>query len=193
VIFSNEIAIINEMIILTGPSASGKTEIAKILFHKYGIHKVITHTTRPIRKTELADVDYHFVTEPVFNQMKDDHQFIETTFYNGFQYGTSKAEVGDQKVLIVDANGLKSFTALKNARFVSFFIEASDITRLNRMIIRGQDLAFAKTRLAWDQINFNRKDLINIDYDINNERVTIEDASDQIYQLYQQHLAKLTK
>jgi len=178
---------------LTGPSASGKTEIAKILFHKYGIHKVITHTTRPIRKTEVEDVDYHFVTDTIFNQMKAANQFIETTLYNGYQYGTSKAEVGDQKVLIVDANGLKSFTALNNPRFVSFFIEASDVTRLNRMIIRGQDLAFAKTRLAWDQINFNRKDLANIDYDINNERVTIEDASDQIYQLYQQHLNKLTQ
>lgn len=182
--------IISQMIILTGPSASGKTEIAKILYQKYQVAKVITHTTRPIRKTELPDVDYHFVDEPTFDNLKANHAFIETTLYNGFQYGTSKQAVGDQKVLIVDANGLKAFTALKNPRFVTFFIEASEVTRLNRMIIRGQDLAFAKTRLAWDQANFNRHQLSNIDYDINNERVTIEDASDQIYRLYQQHLAK---
>jgi guanylate kinase len=179
------------MIILTGPSASGKTEIAKILLQKYGIIKVITHTTRPIRPTEKPDVDYHFVSEDAFTRMANQQAFIETTIYNGFRYGTSKAEVGDQKVLIVDANGLKAFTALGNRRFVTFFIEANEITRLNRMIIRGQDLTFAKTRLAWDQANFNRKQLVNIDYDINNERVTIEDAADQIYQLYQQHLKQL--
>ena len=58
------------------------------------------------------------------------------------------------------------------------------------MIIRGQDLAFAKTRLQFDATNFNRSHIQKIDYDIDNERVTIEDASDQIYQLYQAHLAK---
>jgi guanylate kinase len=182
--------IINNMIILTGPSASGKTEIAKILFQKYGIQKVITHTTRPMRPTETKDVDYHFVDETTFINMMNQAAFIETTIYNGFRYGTSKAEVGDQKVLIVDTNGLKAFTALANPRFVTFFIQASEITRLNRMIIRGQDLAFAKSRLQFDEKNFNRSHIQKIDYDIDNERVTIEDASDRIYHLYQQHLSK---
>jgi guanylate kinase len=176
------------MIILTGPSASGKTEIAKILFQKYGIKKVVTHTTRPIRPTETPNIDYHFVSDDNFNTMRDQNGFIETTIYNGYQYGTSKAEVGEQKVLIVDANGLKVFTSLGNPRFVTFFIQTSEITRLNRMLIRGQDLDFAKKRLAFDQVNFARSSLQNINFDIDNEKVTIEDASDRIYQLYQQHL-----
>jgi guanylate kinase len=179
------------MIILTGPSASGKTEIAKILYQKYGVKKVVTHTTRPIRPTEIPNIDYHFVSDDNFNTMRDQNGFIETTLYNGFQYGTSKAEVGEQKVLIVDANGLKVFTNLGNRRFVTFFIKTSEITRLNRMIIRGQDLDFAKKRLAFDQVNFARSSLQNINYDIDNEKVTIEDASDRIYQLYQQHLTLL--
>jgi guanylate kinase len=179
------------MIILTGPSASGKTEIAKILYQKYGVKMVVTHTTRPIRPTEIPNIDYHFVSDDNFNTMRDQNGFIETTLYNGFQYGTSKAEVGEQKVLIVDANGLKVFTSLGNPRFVTFFIQTSEITRLNRMIIRGQDLDFAKKRLAFDQVNFARSSLQNISYDIDNEKVTIEDASDRIYQLYQQHLASI--
>jgi len=180
------------MIILTGPSASGKTEIAKILFVKYGIKKVITHTTRPIRPTEIPEVDYHFVSEVNFNTMKAQQGFIETTFYNGYHYGTSKAEVGDQKVLIVDANGLQAFVKLHNPRFVTFFIQANEITRMNRIIIRGQNLEFAKKRLTFDVINFDRKKMPPIDYDIDNETVTIEDASDKIYQLYQKHLKKKT-
>ena len=51
------------MIILTGPSASGKTEIAKILFQKYGIKKVVSHTTRPLRRTEIPHIDYHCVSD----------------------------------------------------------------------------------------------------------------------------------
>jgi guanylate kinase len=123
--------------------------------------------------------------------MRSQHAFVETTFYNGYQYGTSKAEVGEQKVLIVDANGLKVFTNLGNRRFVTFFIKTSEVTRLNRMIIRGQDLDFAKKRLAFDQLNFARSSLQNINYDIDNEKVTIEDASDRIYQLYQHHLISI--
>jgi guanylate kinase len=179
------------MIILTGPSASGKTEIAKILFYKYGIKKVVTHTTRQIRPTEVADVDYHFVSDEAFNALKIQNGFIETTSYNGFQYGTSKAEVGDQKILIVEANGLKAFKALANPRFVTFYIHADEITRLNRMIIRGQDLAFAKSRLAFDRINFHRETMPPIDYEIDNQTVTIEDASDKIYHLYQTHLKQI--
>ena len=54
------------MILLVGASASGKTEVAKLLKALYGIKKVITHTTRPIRKSEENDVDYHFVSKDEF-------------------------------------------------------------------------------------------------------------------------------
>jgi hypothetical protein len=45
--------------------------------------------------------------------------------------------------------------------------------------------------LAFDQVNFARSSLKNISYDIDNEKVTIEDASDRIYKLYQQHLTSI--
>ena len=54
------------MILLAGPSASGKTEIAKILMKDFGIRKVVTHTTRPPRIGEKDGVDYHFVTREEF-------------------------------------------------------------------------------------------------------------------------------
>ena len=46
------------MIILVGPSASGKTEIAKILIKEYGYQKFVTTTTRNIRINEKDNVDY---------------------------------------------------------------------------------------------------------------------------------------
>ena len=41
------------MIVLSGASASGKTEAAKMLTSKYGIVKAITTTTRPMRVNEV--------------------------------------------------------------------------------------------------------------------------------------------
>jgi len=176
------------MIILIGPSASGKTEIAKILLKKYHIQKVITHTTRPIRPTEIQDVDYHFVDEATFNNLQQHNAFVETTSYNQFLYGTSFKELGEDKVLIVDPNGLYAFQALKNPRFMTFFIEASEITRINRMLTRGQDLAFAKQRIAFDQSSFKEITSSSTHFVINNERITIEEATDQIIQLYKKTL-----
>ena len=50
------------MLILIGPSASGKTEVAKYLKKMYHIDKIITYTTRNPRENELKDVDYHFIS-----------------------------------------------------------------------------------------------------------------------------------
>ena len=57
------------MIILTGPSASGKTLIAYHLQKKYGIKKAITSTTREKRVNEVNGVDYYFVDKNCFLKM----------------------------------------------------------------------------------------------------------------------------
>ena len=51
------------MIVLAGASASGKTEVAKLLAKKYGIVKIITTTTREKRVGEVDKRDYFFVSK----------------------------------------------------------------------------------------------------------------------------------
>ena len=60
------------MIILVGASASGKTEIAKLIIKKYGFKKMVTTTTRPMRAGEVADIDYHFISKEEFTFRVDD-------------------------------------------------------------------------------------------------------------------------
>ena len=55
------------MLVLVGPSASGKSAIVKCLESKYGIKKFITCTTRPMRVGEVDKVDYYFMTKEEFN------------------------------------------------------------------------------------------------------------------------------
>ncbi|MFA5235607.1 MAG: guanylate kinase [Bacilli bacterium] len=179
------------MIILVGASASGKTEVAKLLFRKYGIKKVITHTTRPMREGERLDVDYHFVTVDEFTRLKEHNAFVETTFYNGNHYGTSRKEIGDDKALIVDPNGLKSFLALHDAHIVTFFMQASETTRLNRMIYRGDRLEDAKKRIENDRIDFQEDRVGATDYLIDTESINIEQVADLVYQKYLRKLQSL--
>ena len=58
------------LIVLVGKSASGKTTLEKYISDNFRYEKIVSHTTRPIRGNEVDGVDYHYVSEDVFNEMK---------------------------------------------------------------------------------------------------------------------------
>ena len=110
------------MLILIGPSASGKTEVAKILAKKYNITKIVTYTTRQPRIHEVDGVDYNFVSLDEFAKLTEQDFFVETTYYNSNYYGTAKKDILDDKCIILDPNGLKSFLALNDKRIVTIIL-----------------------------------------------------------------------
>lgn len=172
------------MILLTGPSASGKTEIAKVLSKLYGIKKVVTHTTRPMRIGEIQDVDYHFVSKDEFLALQKENYFVETTFYNNNYYGTSKKEIADDKVLVIDPNGKNAFLALNDHKNIFFFIEANAELRRKRMIERGDNEDCIKQRLLRDESWFNEKAKEGVNYIVENENKTLEEIAKEIYDMY---------
>lgn len=179
------------MIILVGASASGKTEVAKNLARVYKITKVVTHTTRPMRIHEIQDVDYHFVTKEQFLALKQNDYFVETTFYNGNYYGTSKKEISDEKCLIVDPNGLRSFELLNDPRIVTFCLVSSKEVRKKRMENRGDLEENIIKRLSNDDIFFSKEAIGEVDYLIDSETASIDELTDLVYKIYKEHLSKL--
>ncbi len=178
------------MIILVGPSASGKTEVAKILGSKYQIKKVITHTTRPMRPGEVNGVDYHFVSVERFLLLKKENAFVETTFYNHNYYGTAKKDLAIDKVLIVDPNGLSAFQELHDPNIIAFFLDSTNETRYERMLSRGDSISEAKKRIANDAISFASDKLTNINYIIDSETQNLDQIAKQVYTLYFSHFEK---
>ena len=176
------------MIILVGASASGKTEIAKALAERYGIVKAITHTSRPMRVGERNDIDYHFVTDEEFLALKEKDAFVETTFYNNHYYGCSKAEIGDNKCVVVDPNGLKSFRALGDDRIVAFYLRASRKTREERMKNRKDKPELIVQRLENDEVSFDEATLPPMDYVIDTDQKTISELTEMVYRLYTEKL-----
>ena len=173
-----------DMIILVGASASGKTEIAKILARKFGIVKAITHTTRNMREGEKNGVDYFFVSKEDFLKLAEEKAFVETTFYNGNYYGCSKSQVHDDKAVIVDPNGLKAFLSLDDPRVISFYIEADEKTRYQRMLSRGDSKENAIMRIENDKKDFFPENVGFTHHIIINEDNTLEEAADIIYRKY---------
>jgi guanylate kinase len=172
------------MIILTGASASGKTEVAKLLAKKYGIVKAVTHTTRLPRVGERNAIDYFFVTKDEFLALKEQGGFVETTIYNDNFYGTSKAQVTDDKCVVVDPNGLRSFIALKDRSVVTFYLSAEEKTREERMRLRGDKPSDIARRIAGDRVDFRPANIAPTDFDITTDTRTIEEITDEIYVRY---------
>ena len=56
------------MLILMGRTASGKTLVMDKLVKNNGFNSVVTYTTRPIRKCEIPNVTYHYISEEDFLQ-----------------------------------------------------------------------------------------------------------------------------
>ena len=172
------------MIILVGASASGKTEIAKKLYASFGMKKAITHTTRPMRQGERQDVDYHFVDKETFLSMKEKDLFVETTFYNGNYYGCSKAEVGDEKCIILDPNGVASFLALHDPHIITFYLKASEETRRYRMSIRGDEEKAIESRIVNDRVAFADDKIPPVDFTIACDEDSVDDLCERIHKLY---------
>lgn len=179
------------MIILLGASASGKTEAAKYLASHYGIQKAITHTTRAPRIGERNGVDYHFVSEEEFSKLQSENGFVETTFYNGHHYGTSKAEVKDDRCVVVDPKGLASFQTLRDPRIVSFLLVAEEKTRRARMSSRKDAPADIEKRIENDRTSFADEKVSSADFVIHTDEKTIPEVASEIARLYGERLKGL--
>ena len=176
------------MIVLSGASASGKTEAAKMLMAKYGIQKAITTTTRPMRVHEVDGRDYFFVSKDKFNQLIKEDKFVEYTNYNGNYYGSTKDQIANDRVVVIDLEGLKSYSRLNDKRIVTFYLSTCEEIRYKRMLERGDKEEDAKRRIENDRKVFDNNQIPDVDYKIDSENRSIEEVADLVYQLYMQHL-----
>lgn len=172
------------MIILFGPSASGKTEIAKYLSQKYNIKKVVTNTTRPMRIGEINHVDYNFISIEEFLKLKQDNCFVETTIYNNNYYGCLKSEINDYKIVVLDPQGVKSFLKLNNPKISIFYLICDENTRIQRMRSRLDKEEDIKRRLLNDRVAFDNTNIPPYDFAIKTDNRDIEEIADEIYQKY---------
>ena len=181
------------MLILIGASASGKTEIAKLLIKNYGFKKMVTTTTRRKRKNEVNGVDYNFITLNKFNKLKENKKFLETVKYNNNFYGTPLEGATIDKVLIVEPEGANKIFEFGIEDTVFFLLETDEETRKNRMLQRGDNLIEVLDRLTKDDIYFDSSKFKHIDYKMNTSTLTQDYLADVIHNLYHKHLKQKKK
>ena len=176
------------MIVLCGASASGKTVTALDLQKRHGLIKAITTTTREKRVGETDGVEYFFVTKEEFQKRLSENKFVEHSLYNGNFYGCGIDQVSDNKIVVLDPNGLHAFLKLKDKNVVSFLLIADEKTRRERMVSRGDKAENVASRIENDVKDFSFENIGKVDFVINTENHSIEQISDMIYELYKQKL-----
>lgn len=146
--------------LLLGPSACGKTTVERELVRQVpGMWAVVSHTTRPPRRGEIAGTSYHFINRSEFERMYAAGAFIET---NDFPknlpveqrnwYALSLAEVDTKLALgdcvtVVEGHGAMQLMKHYPCR-VLFFDPPSPSELERRMAERGDPPARIGERLG---------------------------------------------
>ena len=177
------------MIILCGASASGKTVTALELQKKYGLKKAITTTTREKRVGETDGVEYFFISKDEFQKRLKENRFVESSLYNGNYYGCGIDQVADDKVVVLDPNGLHSFKKLQNKNVITFLLIADEKTRRERMVSRGDKEENIEQRIINDVVDFSLEKIGEVDFVIKTGDKSIEETADLIYKFYKEKIA----
>lgn len=172
------------MLILVGASASGKTEIAKILIKDYGYEKMVTTTSRAPRDGEVDGVDYHFISRKRFEQRILHERFLEYVQYNDNFYGTPKDGADKNKVLIVEPEGANKIYEHQIPDTVIILLQTSEKTRKERMLERGDNLIQVLDRLEKDDRHFDKNNLTHVDFIVNTTEGTQFELAEKINDLY---------
>lgn len=138
------------MIVLLGGSASGKTSVTKYLSENYGLRKIVSYTTRPIRDGEEDGCDYHFVSEEYFSKLVDKNFFLETATYNNWKYGTAWGDVTDKSIIAVTPHGLRNLKKVSGLHLISFYIDVPRRDMLIKALQRGDSIDEAYRRSVSD-------------------------------------------
>ena len=161
------------MICILGKSGSGKSVIELALMNN-GMNKIVSYTTRPARPGEVHGLDYFFITEKEFLEMKENNLFAETSFHFMYYYGIAKKDCTNDKLVVVNPSGLRQIKTDKNINVYSVYVDCDDRKRMKKLVDRGDDLHEIIRRFPVDEGMFN-----GIEYEV--DKIIYNDYSDSIF------------
>jgi guanylate kinase len=135
------------IIVLTAPSGSGKTTVARELLAAFPTMRFsVSATTRPRRSNEVHSVHYHFLTQSQFDQELLDGNLLESEeVYPGCWYGTLRSEVENSSatapvLLDIDVQGALNVKSQYGEKAFILFVRPPSLVELEkRLRARGTE------------------------------------------------------
>jgi guanylate kinase len=172
----------NFPIILSAPSGTGKTTIAKTLLKKRpDIGYSVSCTTRSPRPGEVEAIDYYFLPRSAFIAKREQGEFAESAEVHGNLYGTLRSEVlrvvnsGKHVLMDIDVQGAAQFTRVFPHSVTVFVLPPSADVLLDRL--KGRQTESAQT--LSDRLQSALQELQSVD---EYEYVVVNDDLDQAVQ-----------
>jgi len=81
------------LLVITGPSGSGKDTVMNRLINDLGLKRIVTYTSRPKREGEIEGVDYNFLSKEEFEGKIKKGEFLEHVEYGLHYKGTHKDSI----------------------------------------------------------------------------------------------------
>lgn len=133
-------------IVLSAPSGSGKTTIARTLLGRRGdVGYSVSCTTRAPRGEERDGVDYHFLSRESFDAAVARDEFAEWAEVHGRRYGTLRSEVervisaGKHVMLDIDVQGARQVVERFPAALTIFVVPPSVEALKQRLLGRNTE------------------------------------------------------
>lgn len=146
----------HKLFCIMGESASGKDTLTKRICDEFNLKQIISYTTRPPRDGEVGT--HIFVDDSVYEDMKETNNVAAYTNINGYHYWSTIEQLYDNDVYIIDPFGVQTLEdlGLTDIDLCSIYINVPFEVRLNRALIRGDDIEVFASRTASETEQFVR-------------------------------------
>ncbi|NGX26771.1 MAG: Guanylate kinase [Chlamydiae bacterium] len=143
--------------VISAPAGTGKTTLARMLIDEFPcVTESISCTTRPSRKGEMKDVDYHYIPKEEFTAKIDAGEFLEYAEVFGQYYGTLKFTVEkklrekEHVILVIDTQGAMLLHE-QNYPAVFIFIQPPSMGELRSRLFnrKTEEEEHIEERLKW--------------------------------------------
>ena len=141
----------NIYLAIMGKSGAGKDTACYIL-NSYGYKSIVAYTTRPMRTGEVDGVNYYFVTQEKFDELKESGFFAETRTYNAkfgtCSYGTAKQSFSNEGkyYFIITPEGLYNMLKGEKLDIIPVYMRTTDYTLEKRLFVRLEDETDEETK-----------------------------------------------
>jgi len=132
------------LLVVSGPSGSGKSSIVKELIERLGIEFSVSATTRLPRPGERHGVHYNFISRREFESMIENDELLEWAVYNNRYYGTPanfiEETLADQRDILLEIE-IQGARQVRERRpdAIMYFIAPPSLEELEKRLRRRGD------------------------------------------------------
>ena len=186
-----------KLIVISAPSGSGKTTIAKEIMRRNPLLGFsVSATTRAKRAEEVNGRDYFFLTKGEFAKKVESGEFVEWEEFYGNRYGTLKAEIdrllrnGQNILFDLDVKGGLSIKK-QYPQALLIFIRPPSIETLRERLLnrRTEDDVTLATRLERVPMELDLGNMF--DHQVVND--DLERATQKVQSLIEQYISTYNK